>query len=426
MKYIIILIALISCYNKKNIKDSIKNENLSNIDIDDKLSIDNTLENIKLPPKAINNDLHNSDNVNSSVENIKYNNKNQINKYKLYSVGHRGKYVKPSILINDQFMYVSDNNILKSYNLNNLNDVLWSKNIRSSESNKIFPYGGMLYDNNVIYLTAGHRDIIAIDAMGGREIWRKSLNNIVRSTPVINDNMLLISTIDNSLYVLNKDDGKISWKYEGLGGELSVFGAVSPFIYDGIIILPTSSGQILALSINGDVIWDIDLSFDKSIIEGFTFSNIDITPIVKDDKIFISGNMGALYAIDLYSGQILWKQNLKNIKSFWVADNYLYVIDNNKLYAININNGSVKWFNDLDEIYNVEGSKKNKKYIYYGPIIVNDELLVVSNKGFIAKISPYDGSKISVYNVTDNVIDHPIVTTDSIYLINHNSLIVIK
>lgn len=87
--------------------------------------------------------------------------------------------------------------------------------------------------------------------------------------------------------------------------------------------------------------------FDKDGNHLFNFGKF-ISPVgiaIKDDTVFVGDSVeGCIYCYDLfgnYKDMLVLEETFEKLENFTVIDDYLVVADSNKIYAVNINDGSV-------------------------------------------------------------------------------------
>ncbi|MFV9875572.1 MAG: PQQ-binding-like beta-propeller repeat protein [Rickettsiales endosymbiont of Dermacentor nuttalli] len=306
-----------------------------------------------------------------------------------------------------------------AFKIDNLSKPIWTKNTMPLDEKEEYIGGGMVTTHDKLFVTAGHRDVVALNMHNGKEIWRHSLNNIIRSAPILSQNILFVVTIDNKLYAIDSVSGSVIWMHEGANESIGIFGSASIAADSNVVVIPHSSGQLHGLNLKtGEKLWSVNLAFNKNSLMGFSFSDIDITPIIRNNIVYVAGNTGSVYAINLKNGTPLWHKNIKGIRSLWVAGNFLYVInDYNELIAIYNQNGQIKWVNNLQPETN---NKSSSKLQSFGPILANDLLLFTTNIGKLLFVSPYDGKIVREMPISKNVYSLPIVVSSKLFIISNN------
>jgi outer membrane protein assembly factor BamB len=328
-------------------------------------------------------------------------------------------------VIADDIIYVLNGRAkLFAYDAKNISKLLWFKNLAPKGERKEYAGGGMSIADSKLFVSAGHKEILCLDAKTGKELWRRSLTNISRSSPIVAADKVFVNTIDNRLYALNVIDGSVIWMHEGAGESVGVFGSASIALADMAVIVPHSTGQLHAVSMaDGSDLWSVNLSFSKAYESGFSLNDIDVTPVIKNDRIFAASNAGLLYAINLYNSDLIWQQEIKGIKNIWVAGEFIYAVTaSNEVLCVFAKDGKIKWIKSLPEYADTK-AKKNKISIN-GPILAGNSLFVTTNNGKLLQLSPFDGSTKSEYTVENAINLPPIVMGSAIYMLTNKGMLV--
>jgi len=127
---------------------------------------------------------------------------------------------------------------------------------------------------------------------------------------VIKNDILFIGGLDGNFYAFSLLEKRIKWKrnlgYKILNSE--------PFIIDEVIVIKNSKRNIFALDItSGEVLWKIDN---------------DINFIRSDGKnLYLSSKKGEIYLVNLNTGGVETKYSFnKKIKNFFVKDGVLFFL----------------------------------------------------------------------------------------------------
>ncbi|WP_062351932.1 carboxypeptidase regulatory-like domain-containing protein [Bacillus kwashiorkori] len=236
----------------------------------------------------------------------------------------------------------------------------WVKNIGQPAI-----YESALYHNDILYVSSGLNDnakVFALDAKNGTTIWSKPLGASSFSSSAIGDNYLYVGSYDNrTLRALNLETGEEIWKQqiprEGFAsrivyyeGDVYTFtsnfdnGSGSLYVFDGrngsikLHINDIGDPQMASPIIFEDII--IASSFAKPLVRAFDknsgvelWSNKVVGQIYNTGSItangilFLTGLRGHLYAIDVYTGEILTEFTLPSYStsSIPVVSGSLYV-----------------------------------------------------------------------------------------------------
>lgn len=272
------------------------------------------------------------------------------------------------------------------------------------------------YADEKIFAIAGTNKIAAASAQDGKLLWLKEISSIPISSPVSDGKLVYVSTNDNKLYAFDVVSGDLIWVQSGISRSTAILGVADPVIVDDLLIVAYSSGEIYALKKDsGEAAWSQDLNISKATGSDFYLNDIDATPLVKDGFVYTVGNGGLTAAIRLKDGSFLWKKQLSGIVDFWMAGDFLFMIDNSdRLISMSKKTGGIKWISQLP--YLKKENKPETKIFYSGLVLAGDKLLISRNDGQLLAASPFDG-KIEATLKFDKKISHsPIVVNDKIYL----------
>lgn len=94
----------------------------------------------------------------------------------------------------------------------------------------------------------------------------------------------------------------------------------------------------------GQMIWQQRISQATGSTEIDRLSDVDTTPAVVNGVVFALAYNGNLTALDLRSGQIMWKRELGSVNDFIVDGNRIYLVDqNDRVMALTIDGGVTLW-----------------------------------------------------------------------------------
>ncbi|MCE1680932.1 PQQ-binding-like beta-propeller repeat protein, partial [Enterobacter hormaechei] len=95
---------------------------------------------------------------------------------------------------------------------------------------------------------------------------------------------------------------------------LSVRGESAPAVAYGAAIVGGDNGRISAVLLSqGQLIWQQRISQVTGSTEIDRLNDVDMTPVVSDNVIYAIAYNGNLVAMDMRSGQIIWKRDLGSV-----------------------------------------------------------------------------------------------------------------
>ncbi len=210
--------------------------------------------------------------------------------------------------------------------------------------------GAVTIARNRAYMGSSDSVFRCIEIKKGKVIWQyKGIEGYVETRPLIYDNKVIFGAWDSYLYALNKRNGKLAWKWNN-GNERMHFSpaAVWPVGANGKVFFSAPDRVLTALHVkNGSVAWrtkesmvreTIGLSADKKRIFSKTMQDsvvcydatssspqkiwsVDVSygydhapsMLVEKDKIvYGSTKNGLIFALDSFTGNVLWKHKAGN------------------------------------------------------------------------------------------------------------------
>ena len=121
-----------------------------------------------------------------------------------------------------------------------------------------------------------------------------------------------------------------------------------------------------------------------------------------DMPVYIIGNAQKLGAFDLKTGAVQFIQNIGGQNTPVVSGNALFMITTqNTLVALDKKSGALIWETSLV-------SEEKKGVAWKGPVLAQNQLIVVSNKGDVQFFNAVNGEKIKAHQ-TDELSNKPIL-----------------
>lgn len=284
--------------------------------------------------------------------------------------------------------------------------------------------GGLAFENGKVFVTTGFSEVIALDAKSGKVTWRKSFSAPFRSAPTVRGGRVFAVTITNKFFALNAMSGETLWTHSGAEEATSLLGGSSPAVDNGIVVVPYSSGELVALRTDtGRELWTDSLSAPRRTNISSRLSAIRGRPVIDRGLVFAVSNSGLMAAINLRTGRRVWDRELGGVESPWVAGDFLFVLTNSsELVAVGRTDGRIHWVQALPNFENPED--KEGRIIWTGPILVNDRLLVANSVGEAFSVSPYTGKILGKEEMPDGVSIPPIVAANSVYILSDDAELV--
>lgn len=188
--------------------------------------------------------------------------------------------------------------------------------------------GGLTVSGGHVYIGSEKAQVYALNTSDGTVAWQTKVAGEALSRPVVSDGLVLIHTSNGQLQALNEADGAVKWTVNLDMPSLSLRGESAPATAFGAAVVGGDNGRVSAVLMEqGQMIWQQRISQATGSTEIDRLSDVDTTPVVVNGVVFALAYNGNLTALDLRSGQIMWKRELGSVNDFIVDGNRIYLVD---------------------------------------------------------------------------------------------------
>lgn len=241
----------------------------------------------------------------------------------------------------NQIYLMSESNI---FSFDYQGQLMWKKNFadrvihkeRRSQRNFI------VSNENEVLVTYNQSEhtIAKLFDKNGNLIWQKKLLNFTRTSPIINEKFVIISTI-GKIYALDIQNGKIIWQKDFMN-KIKNFSQNSPTFFDK---------ETFLFNNHVDKIIKINLTNNEDYIETtIDFKSIKTPIMINNDDILLYNNT-AIYIINknLDIKKTLYIENPEEIRKIKISNKQIFLLTNKNCIKI--------LSNDLQEIGQIKSAQ---------------------------------------------------------------------
>ena len=268
---------------------------------------------------------------------------------------------------------------------------LWRVDTKPDDVDSTNVGGGLGVDQSTLYAVNGLSQLVAMDTATGKEKWRTDIGVPGRSPPTIVDGRVFLITIEDRLVAYSAQDGHALWSHRAAEPVTALLGRPAPAYYSGLVVAGFGSGELAALRAeSGSVVWTDGLSAGRAKTSIAEFLSIRGAPVIDNGQVLAISMGGLLVSTDVPSGRRLWERQVIGEETPYVAGDWLFVISvEQQLAAIHVPDGKVAWVTALPRFEDPE--KRKDTLTWYGPLLVEDRLIVTGTSENALSISPYTG-----------------------------------
>lgn len=291
----------------------------------------------------------------------------------------------------------------------------WSVSLAPEGERSRSPGGGIAASGNAIFAATGFGEIVALDASSGGELWRFELSAPARSAPTAAGGKVFVVTSTNILHAVNQADGTEAWQFPGIPETAGVLSAASPAVSGGTVVVPYSSGEVIAFDVeSGELKWaDAVIRSTRTLaISGMT--DVAASPVIHEGVVYATGVSGRTIAVALSNGERLWEQNIGSASTPAVSGDALFIVDlEENVVAMNRRTGEVFWRTALP----VERRRRFVS-VWTGPTLAGSILWNVSNDERLVGVEPATGSIVVDRQLQDSAYIKPVAAGGQLLILS--------
>jgi outer membrane protein assembly factor BamB len=270
--------------------------------------------------------------------------------------------------------------------------------------------GSTVYEG-VVYVPGGDSILYALRARTGEELWRYEAGEELVSTPVISQDLVLVASQSETLFVVDRTTGKWKWQYRrDAPSGFTVRGTATPLVKDGVVYMGFADGYVVALSLaDGAQKWERNLSTSG----GTQFIDADASPVADvAGNLFAASYKDGVYALKAESGELEWTNARTGTVSLVQNGEVLLAGGDGKIAAFHTATGRDLWSLELAP------GKKGGGTAGRPPLLLHGLLVVPTAKSLIF-VDPLKGRARVAWNPGQGVTATPTVHGARMYVLSN-------
>ena len=327
------------------------------------------------------------------------------------------------VISDGQVFTVAPNGFVTAFDIKN-GETIWQVRIENFSDDPLPGIGGGLaVGGSTLFVHAGGQNIAALTIKDGSTIWSTSLRLPVRGGPtIIGAKAIVITNLDGNVFAYNQADGSPLWERAGLPVNTVVFGAPSPAVAEGQIVVAGNGGDISLLETNtGQIIWSDSVATVNLRTPLQSLGDIRAHPVHDGGLIFVVSQAGQVAAFNSRTGLLVWDQPIGGIEMPWLAGKTLFLVTiDGRLYALRRSDGLVRWVIDLPGALPKGDVAAGDIPRYVGPFVVSGEVMVISQTGTLFAFDADTGVGGKIFRVGKDVVTSPQLGSGMMFVLSKN------
>lgn len=232
----------------------------------------------------------------------------------------------------------------------------------------------------------------------GHTVWQASVTSEILSPPQIQNNIVVVRTVDGRIFGLDAIDGKRKWIYQGATPPLTVRSTAGITATHGAVFAGFPGGKMVAMSLfNGNIGWEVAVSQPRGVTELERMTDITSAPAVNNRFVCAVAYQGRVACFTINDGTQIWARESSSSAGLVMDNDYVYVTeDNGVVTAYDLLSGASMWKQSR------LGSKKLTK-----PIIKGQYIVVADDQGYVNLLRNYDGVLVARSATDGSMIQNP-------------------
>jgi len=272
--------------------------------------------------------------------------------------------------------------------------------------------GGPIAGMNQLFIGSENGLVYALNAETGALNWKEKVKGEVIAAPAIDSGILVVNTASGIIKAFNASSGEEVWQVEQEVPALSLRGISRPVIASGGVLVGSPNGELAVYLLDkGQQGWTVPVGEATGSTELERVIDIDSAPLIFGDKIYTISSRGNLTAVDLRTGQVLWKRQYSSYRQLSIKGNSLFVTDiKGHVYAIDRNTGIERWS---------QLALTNRGVT--GPAVLNNYIVVGDLEGYLHWLDQNSGEIVARHQVDSSGIHAtPTVSNEILYTQSRN------
>lgn len=224
-------------------------------------------------------------------------------------------------------------------------------------------------------------------------LWSRAFRPSGGSTPVLQDDRLILDTLDGTLVALSADTGEIRWQNKRVGSLETIFG--TPAAGAGLIFAGSIDQEVLGLSPgSGEPVW-------RRAVEGA----VQQAPALSDDRLIVTTSKGYIYALRAGNGEVIWGRPLElGLQAPTIVAEQILVSTGRSLLSLDITSGTIDWEFQADSTIATQ------------PVLFGKLILVGTERGVLHALDASAGQERWRTQLNGGLRAAPAVGDDTIYV----------
>ena len=265
---------------------------------------------------------------------------------------------------------------------------------------------GPTYKDGILVLGTNNGELISIDSMTGEILWTTTISSEILAPVAIRNDQIFVRSVDGNLAAFLSSNGSLQWTANHNVPRLSLRGTTSPEVFANAVLSGFDDGKVSAYDlVDGALLWETMLTPPGGRTEIEKVNDIDAPMIIVGNELYVGSYQGALAALALESGDIIWLAEASIYAGMAVDEDAVFVSESDgSVMALSRFTGREIW--KKDNLLNRYPS---------APVIIGDSIIIGDLEGYLHWLDKESGETQQRISIgSDKISSVPLVMEDTI------------
>ncbi|MUL11728.1 outer membrane protein assembly factor BamB [Aliivibrio fischeri] len=284
---------------------------------------------------------------------------------------------------------------------------IWERDLEQDDTARLS--GGLTLTYGKVFIGSENGELITLDAETGEELWREKVDGEVLAKPLADEGYVMVHTSRGALIAFDAETGVEQWQINSEVPNLTLRGDSAPVSISGGVFWGMSNGRLAAALISkGQLLWQQPVGTPKGATEIDRLVDVDASPLLLGGRLFTIGYNGQLIALDLRTGQPVWKRNYSSAMNMSSDGKRLFLVtEKDHVVAVDARSGTELWSNEELEYRQLTS-----------PMIIDSYIVLADSEGYLHWLDRDTGLFMSQQEIdSDGIAVSPILVEDSFLVV---------
>lgn len=249
--------------------------------------------------------------------------------------------------------------------------------------------------NDRLFIGSNNGRFYSINLSTGQIVWSFDTKSEIVAEPLLNEGVVYFLSGSQAVFALDAVSGKQLWTYnrQDTSSTMTIRGGSRPAFSNGFLYVGFSDGSVVSLNAKtGTPQWEITLNRNTR------FKDIDSTPVIDGDSLYINSYDDQLYHISKNKGEILWKSPYGGASTpMIIGDRIITTSSKGEILSLSKKEGTLLW------------KKKTNQGIYIDPTSYKGLIVAAESQGPLSILDSLTGELKASFEPGRGVFSKPTV-----------------